>query len=227
MRIAGLCTEGGHVAQGHAIQLVPLEESSDTPRVQNAGIPGGGEVSRSAVVSPPDQSAGNVDKIRDILFGAQIREYGNRFVRLEENLLKETAAIRDDTKKRFDALETFVRHQFDALQERLKNERDERASSLKQVARDLSEIEGTLTHRIQELEEQTSQSDRHLRLELLQQSKAFTEDLRRKQDETSALLESRLQELHRNKTDRAALASLFTELAMRLNDEFQIPGTEG
>jgi hypothetical protein len=213
------------MAQGHAIQLVPLDldGDSDVPHSK----PSGGESSGSAVVPPSDQSTGNVDKIRDILFGAHMREYGNRFARLEENLLKEAAGIRDDTKKRFDALEAFVRNQFEALQERLKNERDERAGSLRQVARDLSELEGTFTQRFNELNEQTSQADRHLRLELLQQSKEFTEDLRRKQDETATLVERRFQELHRGKTDRAALAGLFTELAMRLNDEFQIPGAEG
>jgi len=34
--------------------------------------------------------AGNVDKIRDILFGSQMRDYESRFARLEETLIKET-----------------------------------------------------------------------------------------------------------------------------------------
>ena len=33
--------------------------------------------------------AGNVDKIRDILFGSQMRDYETRFARLEETLAKE------------------------------------------------------------------------------------------------------------------------------------------
>ena len=33
-------------------------------------------------------------------------------------------------------------------------------------------------------------------------------------------------ELRLLKTDRAALAALFTEVAMRLNDEFDLPGSE-
>jgi hypothetical protein len=208
------------------MQLVPASGDNDTSHVQDAVQAAGGEVMRSAAVSPTDQGTGNVDKIRDILFGAHMREYGTRFARLEESLLKESVDIRDDTKKRFDALETFVRNQFEALQGRLKSEREDRADSLRQAARVVSELEGSLSKRIGELDEQTSQADRHLRLELLQQSKEFTEDLRCKQDEMAALLERRFQELHKGKTDRAALATLFTELAMRLNDEFQVPGAE-
>src|SRR5947209_6262346 len=39
--------------------------------------------------------AGNVDKIRDILFGTQMRDYDSRFARLEETLVKENAEIRE------------------------------------------------------------------------------------------------------------------------------------
>jgi hypothetical protein len=40
------------------------------------------------------------------------------------------------------------------------------------------------------------------------------------------LLDRRVHELRDGKTDRATLASLFTEVALRLNDQFQIPGSE-
>src|SRR5215210_3122558 len=63
--------------------------------------------------------SGNIDKIRQILFGGQMRDYEKRFSRLEERLLKESADLRDETKKRFDALEAFVRSEFEALSERL------------------------------------------------------------------------------------------------------------
>ena len=36
----------------------------------------------------------NVDKIRDILFGAQMRDYDKRFARLEDRLMKDAEALR-------------------------------------------------------------------------------------------------------------------------------------
>ena len=215
------------MAQGYAIQLIsPNNESNSSNIVDDAQVAAGRAI-RSTVAPQSEQGPGNVDKIRDILFGAHIREYENRFARLEESLLKESLDIRDDTKKRLDALETFVKNQFEAFHERLKAEREDRVGTLRQAAHIVSELEGALTKRIGELDEQTSQASRHLRLELLQQSKEFTEDLRRKQGEMVALVDRRFQELHKVKADRTALATLFTELAMRLNDEFQVPGIEG
>jgi hypothetical protein len=40
------------------------------------------------------------------------------------------------------------------------------------------------------------------------------------------LLDKRVRELTDSKTDRAALATLFTEVALRLSDQFRIPGSE-
>jgi hypothetical protein len=56
-----------------------------------------------------DQTPGNVDKIRDILFGSQMREYETRFSRLEESLLKESQDLKETTRRRFDTLEAYIK----------------------------------------------------------------------------------------------------------------------
>jgi len=52
------------------------------------------------------------------------------------------------------------------------------------------------------------------------------DDLRQQADEILARLARESQELRSDKTDRATLASLLTEMAMRLNDEFRLPTAE-
>ena len=47
-----------------------------------------------------EQAGGaSLDKVRDILFGVQMRDYDRRFARLEERLVKETADLKDEVKK--------------------------------------------------------------------------------------------------------------------------------
>ena len=65
-----------------------------------------------------------------------------------------------------------------------------------------------------------------LREQLLEQSKKLSDEIRQKHEDLLAALERESQELRFDKTDRAALAAMFTELAMRLNNEFYIPGSE-
>ncbi|MGA2133745.1 MAG: hypothetical protein ABSH50_15740 [Bryobacteraceae bacterium] len=160
-------------------------------------------------------TSGNVEKIRDILFGPQMREYERRFARLEETLLKEAADLRDSTRKRFDALETYIHREFEALEGRLRVERDERGAA-----------HDSLAKRIGELNDQTATAHRELRGTILQQSKDLGEEIERRRQELGAILERRFQELRKDKTDRAALAALFSEAALRLNDEFQVPGVD-
>src|SRR5438067_8037722 len=87
--------EGEPMAQAHAIQMDP--PSTDPNGLPNQDVQqprGTNEVTRQGVAAPiPDQGIGNVDKIREILFGSQIREYESRFARLEERLVDELADL--------------------------------------------------------------------------------------------------------------------------------------
>ena len=80
--------------------------------------------------------AGNVDKIRDILFGTQMRDYESRFARLEETLIKETVEIRETSRRRFEQLESFIHKEFENVQARFKSERDDRTDVASQQARE-------------------------------------------------------------------------------------------
>ncbi len=75
----------------------------------------------------------NVDKIRDILFGSQMRDYDKRFGRLEDRLIKDAESLRDEMKKRFETLEAFVQKELESLGVRLKTEKAERAEAVKEL----------------------------------------------------------------------------------------------
>ena len=170
--------------------------------------------------------AGNVDKIRDILFGSQMRDYESRFARLEETLVKENAEIRETSRRRFEQLESFVKRELEAIQARFKSERDERLDGSAQQARELKELNDGLSRRIRDLDDRSSNVERELRGQLMQQARDLTDEINAIHEQLTALLEKRYSELKDAKTDRAALATLFTEVSLRLSDQFRIPGSE-
>lgn len=173
----------------------------------------------------PDAAGGaNLEKIRDILFGAQVDDFEKKFARLEERLLKETADSRAETKKRFDSLESFIRKEVESLAERLRGEQEERMDAGKDLSRELRETAKGLEKKLGSLDEQATRSQRELRQQILDQSKALTEEIRTRIRETATALSKELKELRAEKTDRTALAGLFTEAAMRLTNESKSPG---
>ena len=168
----------------------------------------------------------SLDKVRDILFGSQTREYEKRFVRLEERLLKEASDLREDLKRRFDTLEVYIKKEVESLTARLKAEQDERTESTKQVSAELKDAALVFERKTGQLDEHQTRSERELREQILDQSKSISDEIRQKHEAITASLERSTSELRDEKADRAALASLFMEVAMRLNNEFKIPSAE-
>jgi phage host-nuclease inhibitor protein Gam len=171
-------------------------------------------------------SSGSLDKVRDILFGAQAREYEKRFTRLEERLSRESADLREDIRKRFDALADYFRGEIESLMHRVTTERDERTASANELSRQLHELAGALERRAAQLDDEMTRKHRDLRQQLLDQSRLLTDDMQRRHEEVSTALERAVRELRGDKVDRTALANFLTEVAMRLNNEFTLPGSE-
>jgi len=166
-----------------------------------------------------EQGAANVDKIRDILFGSQIKNYEARFARLEDTLARETTELKDTMRRRFESVEGFFRKEAEALAGRLKAEKEERNEGLKTIARDLKSASDLLGKKILELDNKSAEEQSSLRQELMQESRKLLEEIRLKSDSLSALVERRADELRDRKIDRAALASLLTEVAVQLSED--------
>ena len=80
-----------------------------------------------------EQSAANapMDQVREILFGAQLKDMEIRFKRQEERFVQEISDVRDSFKKRLDSLENFMKSEVSGLLERLRRESEEREAALK------------------------------------------------------------------------------------------------
>ena len=188
----------------------PLHNEGDTPSqpTNGAGL-------------EPDIS--NIDKIREILFGGHMRDYDRRFSRVEEQLLKESHELREDTRKRFEALEAFVKAEFAALADRLQAEQRTRDDAVSGLWRGVQESSQALSGKLGEAQEQTARAHSALRQQILSQSQDLSDEMRRKQDEIAALIQREVADLNHGKADRSSLATLLTEMAMRLNNDLKLP----
>jgi hypothetical protein len=173
-----------------------------------------------------DETGGNLDKVRDILFGAQVRESDRRFARMEEKLAKDNDDLRAEVRKRLDALEAYIKAELETLTDRLKSEETSRTEAVADVAQGLKEAVKNFDKRVAQLDDQMLKGQRDLRQQLLDQSNRFTDDLQQTQNTAATQLERAVEHLQSDKTGNAALASMFTEMAMRLNNEFHLPDVE-
>ncbi len=168
----------------------------------------------------------SLDKVRDILFGNQMRDVERRFARLEERLLKETTSLKDDMRKRLDALEAYIRSEAESLEGQIKSERNDRTDAHGSLSIELKETARTLERKSTSIDEQHSKGQRELRQQMLEQHQRLSDDLQQKVEEILGTLSRTAHELRSDKADRATIAALLTEVAMRLNDEFRLPGAD-
>jgi DNA anti-recombination protein RmuC len=184
---------------------------------------------QNASESAADPLAGgaSIDKVRDILFGVQMRDYDKRFTRLEEKLAKETGDLKEDVKKRLAALEQFMRQEFEALGDRLSSEHAGREEAVKVIGQTHRDAVAAFEKKTASIDDQLSKAQRELRQQLLDAQKELTDEMLQRHQDIVSMLTRDSSELRDEKADRAALASLFTEMAMRLNNQFRLPTTEG
>lgn len=179
--------------------------------------------------TPGVEAAGvaSLDKVRDILFGGQMRDFDRRFARLEERLVRETNELKEDVRKRLEALEMYARKESESLSQQIRMEHDERLQAHGNVGRELKDTAMMFERRAAAIDEQLGRAQRELRQQLLEQHQQLSDDMRRKVEDVLATIARETAELRGDKADRAVLASLFTEMALRLTNEFRIPGADG
>lgn len=173
-----------------------------------------------------DGGGENVDRIREILFGSQQREFEKKLARFDERLAGEAATLREESKKRFDSLNLYIKNEMESMTERVKAEQEDRVEKLNLLGRELKELAKLTDKRLTQLDEQVSKNQRDLRKQILDQGEELSGEFRRLHQELKSSLERSVKELNEDKPGRSALANLLTEMAMRLNNEFNIPGAE-
>ena len=165
------------------------------------------------------ESAASVDKIRDILFGTQIKNYEARFARLEENLVRETVELKETMRRRFESLEGFFKSETEALAGRLKAEREERTGHFHSLDHDLKAAHAELGRKIHDLDAATAEAQSNLRKELMSESRKLLDEISQRHDSLRALLERRVTGLRNAKTDRELLSALFAEIASQISED--------
>lgn len=162
----------------------------------------------------------NLDRVREIIFGSQMRNQEKRLNRMEERMIKECSTLRDETRKRLDSLETYFKKEIDLLAARLKSEKAEREETVEELAHELKGVIKSLEKKISQLDEQTTKTERNLLQQTLDLSKSLNDEIQHKSEEILAELERETKTIRKDKTNRSTLATLFTEMAMTLNKEF-------
>ena len=200
---------------------------TDSPRAENgrklAPPAPTAPANRPADLPPNEPPPESLDKVRDILFGGQMRAVESRLQGLEERIMREQASMRTDFAKQLADLDASAKRDAQTLGERLAAERAKRTEELKALSSELKEALRSLEKRHVKLEELTTLSDAEIRDQILQQSRAITAEIERLSQRVTADLNREVASLRNDKTDVSAIVSVFSDMATRLAGESRPP----
>lgn len=157
---------------------------------------------------PPD----NVDQIREILFGNQIRAVDERFQSVEKRMSKESENLRKNLENRMHELEKLLDQFSDKAGDQLNRESAERDAGLNEVTKSLATFRLDAENQLSEMQSDFNNEIKQVRAEMLAAQKALMSDLASLQ----AAQNKRAEKLDVSKVDRKELADFLSDIAGRL-----------
>jgi uncharacterized protein involved in exopolysaccharide biosynthesis len=166
---------------------------------------------------------GNIDQIRDIIFGSQIREIDTRFNKIESDL----SNLQQDMQHRLDQVKnvliTEMRASHESLEKKLKSlaltSQEEGADVRQQIDR----LNRKFSANVEALDESIDKQTTSLRDDLSQTRDKLQEEVRVLKNQVFDELERRFSLLREVKVSRDDMAELLFELGMRLKGNEFVP----
>ena len=210
------------ICQGEENMSEKKEEMKIQPSVEKLRV---AHSDNSGVAQTPASmlgGAGNLEKIKEILFGSQSREYEKRFVRLEDRMQKEITTLKEDLSKSFNSLENYMKKEFELLNERQTKEQNDRSAADQKLMDELKSVSLAFENKVLQLDEKFNKRSRELHEQILTQSRDLSDEIRQKHETISELLDKKAEELRVDKVERADLSELLMEMAMRLSNKVDV-----
>jgi|SRR5690606_25835850 len=187
---------------------------SETDRVQD--IPLTTELSGDAPAS--DSTPESLDKVRDILFGGQLRAIDARIQELEDRFRREQDWLPARLEQPLAELASTLRQEMQSLDERVSAERTLHVAELSALGAELREAIRELSSRQHRLEEAVTEASAGLHDVLLEHNAVMTTEIERLSQLLTSKLQPEIDRLRSDKLDVTAITDLFSDMVGRLSD---------
>ena len=159
-----------------------------------------------------DPAGGNVEQIREILFGGHIRAFDDRFELVESRLAKESKALRKAIEKRVLELERLLGEFRDEASDQLKTEIGNRELALNKIELAMAQARMDAEKQMSEMQDRFSSRIKSARAALRSLHKELSSAL----SSSEKAQERRSDKLTDDKVNRKDLSKFFSDIANRL-----------
>jgi len=159
---------------------------------------------------------GNVDQIREILFGSQARELKEKFETLEASI----KSLHDEMRKKIEQTQndfhTRIESELEAISRKMKNITTQQQNEFSDVRDSALKQEKRLQNAMDIMEEELNTKREQLQKQQIENNTALRNEMDMLKDEVLATLNSKIAELGGTKLSREDAADILMEAAMAM-----------
>lgn len=188
----------------------------DNGRLRPAAVPSTGN-GRADAVPMAAEALGDLEKIRDILFGAEHRESERRFAELESRLEAQAVHAELEIQRRMEAFEEQIKEEVHTLGTEITTAQQVSADRLDKLGAELKGAMDDLRRQVEELSTRTANTEQDLRNELALQTANLSDSIRHASDELGTALQETARDLRSESVDWAGLGTMLGDLANQVS----------
>ncbi|MDR2788894.1 MAG: hypothetical protein LBD06_11215 [Candidatus Accumulibacter sp.] len=185
-----------------------------------------------------------MEQVRELLFGAQLKDMETRFQRQEERSQRETADLRNALKTRIDSVENFMKSEVASILHRLKGEQDERAEIIKaeqrernesmkteqreraeavaSLSKELAAANEAFERKLAKLSGTLDNVERELRQLLQTESGTLSAKMDERYQDALSVLSKTAAEIRGDMVYRSSFSTMLTEMAVKLSGQWAL-----
>jgi DNA repair exonuclease SbcCD ATPase subunit len=191
----------------------------------------------------------SMEQVRELLFGAQLKNMETQFQRQEERFQREISDSRNALKTRLDSLENFMKSEIASILHRLKDEQTEREEAIKVeqrernenlkteqreraeavtlLTKDLAAANEALERKLAKLSSTLDNTEREIRQLLQVESGALSSKMDEKYLDALDALSKTASDIRNDMVYRSSFSTMITEMAVKLSGQWPLDVVQG
>lgn len=173
----------------------------------------------------------SMDQVRELLFGAQLKDMETRFQRQEARFQREISDAREALKNRLDSLENFMRSETASLLHRVNTEASEREAAVKaeekerieafnNLTKNIASAEEAFERRVAALSNTLDNTEQEIRKLMLTETGNLNNKIDEKYENALKVISETASQIRHDMVYRSSLSSMFTEMVVKLSGQW-------
>lgn len=160
-----------------------------------------------------------INKVRDILFGAKIKEQNENFELFQQRVESRLASLREEYLERVSVLEKYTKEEFKVLTQHLKEEKAERDRTFAKISKSIDDVHHEIEEKLVRQFNDNSKATSEVRGFVLTSLNELSDRVNSAQKKMSEDIGKEIRALNERKLNRLQMAEMLNDWSSQISEK--------